>query len=210
MKEKIAKQVIYWLSVIIVGIALGLGLQFVRAWTEPGANPPGGNVGAPLNTSANTQVKVGSLGINSNGNPVGLMVNGNVGIGTTAPDVKLDVVGGTAQADDFCLNSNSSKCLSTMSITGAPDLTQCTIRQTNNYTPIACGLTSKIYCNDDEVAVSGGMWSGSNAALQNTGPIMSGSKPVGWIISVYNVCGGGENCHCSFSGYAQALCCKLK
>jgi hypothetical protein len=57
------KQIIYWLSVAVVGIALGLGLQFVRAWTEPTTAPPGGNVGAPINTSANPQTKAGGLNI---------------------------------------------------------------------------------------------------------------------------------------------------
>lgn len=51
------KKFTYWLSVIVIGIALGLGLQFVRAWTEPTAAPPGGNLGAPINTGANVQEK---------------------------------------------------------------------------------------------------------------------------------------------------------
>jgi hypothetical protein len=61
MKEKVAKQVIYWLSVIIIGIALGFGLQFVRAWTEPTQAPPGGNLGAPINTGSQDQTKAGGL-----------------------------------------------------------------------------------------------------------------------------------------------------
>lgn len=55
------KQLTYWLKVAVIGIALGLGLQFVRAWTEPTAAPPGGNVGAPINTSGNAQTKAGGL-----------------------------------------------------------------------------------------------------------------------------------------------------
>lgn len=66
MNQKTTKQLTHWLSVIIIGVALGLGLQFVRAWTEPTAAPPGGNVGAPINTSANPQTKAGSF--TSNGN----------------------------------------------------------------------------------------------------------------------------------------------
>jgi hypothetical protein len=59
MKQK--KQITYWLSVMIVGIALGLTLQFVRAWTEPTVDPPGGNLGAPINTGPNKQVKQGDI-----------------------------------------------------------------------------------------------------------------------------------------------------
>lgn len=58
-----SKQLSHWLSVIVIGIALGLGLQFVRAWTEPTQAPPGGNVGAPINTSGNYQAKSGRLDI---------------------------------------------------------------------------------------------------------------------------------------------------
>ena len=94
MNQKTKKQITHWFSVIVIGIALGLALQFVRAWTEPTVAPPGGNVGAPINTGGLTQVKAGTLGINSNGNLVGLTVNGNVGIGTASPSQKLDVTGG--------------------------------------------------------------------------------------------------------------------
>lgn len=71
MNRKPKNRITYWLKIAVIGIALGLGLQFVRAWTEPTAAPPGGNVGAPINTGANTQwkgmlgdiTKMGSLGI---------------------------------------------------------------------------------------------------------------------------------------------------
>jgi hypothetical protein len=85
---------IHWLWVIAIGIVLGLFLQFARAWTEPTIPPPGGNVGAPLNTSALGQSKIGGLLLNSGGAPNGLIVqNGNVGIGTLIPGAKLDVNG---------------------------------------------------------------------------------------------------------------------
>ena len=43
---------------------------------------------------------------------MGLTVQGSVGIGTVSPAQKLQVSGGKAQADDFCLNSPTDKCLS--------------------------------------------------------------------------------------------------
>ncbi|MDD3487081.1 MAG: hypothetical protein PHF35_01725 [Candidatus Moranbacteria bacterium] len=55
------KKIIYWFSVVVVGIALGLALQFARAWTEPVATPPGGNLGAPINTGGTTQTKSGDI-----------------------------------------------------------------------------------------------------------------------------------------------------
>jgi len=61
MKQKKQKKLIFWLGIIIIGIALGFALQFVRAWTEPTQAPPGGNLGAPINTGPNKQVKQGDI-----------------------------------------------------------------------------------------------------------------------------------------------------
>ncbi len=96
MKQKITKRFTYWLEVAAIGIVLGLILQGARAWTEPGQTPPGGNLGAPINTGESTQVKAGSLGLNAVGtaDSIGLLMNGK------------------AQADDFCLKSDPTKCLS--------------------------------------------------------------------------------------------------
>ncbi|MCD6149792.1 tail fiber domain-containing protein [bacterium] len=66
MKQKIVKQVNYWLGVTAIGLVLGLSLQFARAWTEPAVAPPGGNVGAPINTGPVYQSKAAGLEINGN------------------------------------------------------------------------------------------------------------------------------------------------
>lgn len=92
MKQKIIKQINYWLGVTAIGLVLGFSLQFVRAWTEPTVAPPGGNVGAPLNTSNLSQLKIGGLILNVGGAPTGLLVHkGNVGIGTPIPSGKFSV-----------------------------------------------------------------------------------------------------------------------
>lgn len=62
MKTKeISKKITYWLGVVAIGLLVGLSLQFVRAWTEPAQAPPGGNVGAPINTGGLAQTKTGSF-----------------------------------------------------------------------------------------------------------------------------------------------------
>lgn len=62
--KKIFEKMIWWSGVVMFGLILGLSLQFVKAWTEPTEDPPGGNVGAPINTSIIEQLKIGALGIN--------------------------------------------------------------------------------------------------------------------------------------------------
>jgi len=92
--EKIYSQVTYWLGIVVVGLAVGLSIQFVVAWVEPTVAPPGGNLKAPLNVSGVGQVKEGGLMLNTGGAATGLIVDkGNVGIGTTSPNEKLVVNG---------------------------------------------------------------------------------------------------------------------
>jgi len=84
------------------------------AWQEPSSSPPGGNVSAPGNISSTGQTKSGALTVQGNltapifydsdntdyyVNPAGQTVlAGDVGIGTTSPGAKLQVVG-DIQAD---------------------------------------------------------------------------------------------------------------
>ena len=60
MKTKL-KKLSYWAGVGAVGIVLGVSLQFTRAWVEPTVAPPGGSIGAPINTGSTTQTKSGGL-----------------------------------------------------------------------------------------------------------------------------------------------------
>jgi hypothetical protein len=95
MNQKTKKQLTYWLSVIVIGIALGLGLQFVRAWTEPATAPPGGNVGAPINTSATAQTKAG-----------GFNILGFLGVGINSPTKQIDAAGEIKSRTGFCINDS--------------------------------------------------------------------------------------------------------
>jgi hypothetical protein len=81
----------FLLVVIFVSFSI---LAISLAWTEPIANPPSGNVSAPLNVGPTGQVKRGGLILNTGGAPNGLIVaTGSVGIGTANPSYKLEVVG---------------------------------------------------------------------------------------------------------------------
>lgn len=97
-KLSFSKQVVYWSLVVVIGVALGLALQFVRAWTEPPADvtPPEGNVVAPVTTSGNTQIKWGSLFVNGNLWQTGQQLVSNVGLWVGGGNLKLMIFASTA------------------------------------------------------------------------------------------------------------------
>jgi len=67
MKSKqsvsVLQSIRYWMGVAVIGVVVGVSLQFAQAWTNPTVAPPNGNVGGPINTSGFTQFKSGALGI---------------------------------------------------------------------------------------------------------------------------------------------------
>jgi hypothetical protein len=70
---------------LAISIFVGLGIMIasvVYGWTNPTAAPPGANPPAPINVGPVTQTKTG-----------GLNIQGNVGIGTTAPGAMLEIFG---------------------------------------------------------------------------------------------------------------------
>lgn len=82
----------------IAGIALLLGVMRVQGFSEPTSSPPTQNFPATLNTGSLTQARLGFLGVNQAGAPIGLVVSGDpskgkVGIGTLDPAQKLEVIG---------------------------------------------------------------------------------------------------------------------
>lgn len=53
----------YWAQVVVLGLVVGLGLQFAQAWTAPTGIAPAGTIKAPITTSDSAQRKDGSLNI---------------------------------------------------------------------------------------------------------------------------------------------------
>lgn len=59
--KKLSRGVNYWLGVGIVGLTVGISIQFTQAWSNPAGAPPTGNVPGPLTTADGDQRKTGSL-----------------------------------------------------------------------------------------------------------------------------------------------------
>ncbi len=62
------------LKVVALAIVLSFGISYVYAWTAPAVAAPGGNVAAPINTSATAQTKTGELTVGGLTLPVGKII----------------------------------------------------------------------------------------------------------------------------------------
>ncbi len=99
------------LSLAVVLSVFLVTLTVSAAWTQPPASPPNcpsGQPGCdtPVHVGSTTQAKSGALGVGgvfqTNSSTYLAAVNGNVGIGTTSPTHKLDViVGGSTRVKTY-------------------------------------------------------------------------------------------------------------
>jgi len=90
----------YLLLSILIGLTAAL---IVMAYDGPSANPPSGDVLSPVRLQSSTpgDQQTGNINISGTG-----LFAGNVGIGTTGPLRKLDIIGQGATAYDQLLLSN--------------------------------------------------------------------------------------------------------
>ena len=97
-------------SLPIVAVSALLVMAGVWAWTDAPAAPPNSNVAAPINSGSIGQSKIGGVILNTGGAAVGLIVDkGNVGIGTTAPEIKLHIDNGNTGNGTLLLTKAASK-----------------------------------------------------------------------------------------------------
>jgi len=132
----------------IIGVIFLAGMAYA-GWTPPptGSTPPANNIKPPITSGSAAAYKAGAFGggglfetdVDTH---LGLLA-GKVGIGTSNPTEKLQIAG-KALADDFCLNSDPAKCLSTVSAAGSGGATGLPLRQG----PAGCNfiVTTSAYC----------------------------------------------------------------
>ena len=110
MKQKIKKfiQEIGILSIsLTIAFVLVMGISIARGWVSPTASAPGGNVGTPINTSAITQNKAGTLGISGFLNVVGNITSKNKVIGEKELCIGSDCRSSWPSANASCVTATA-------------------------------------------------------------------------------------------------------
>lgn len=110
------------LPLLLALVAVGLGVQYVVAWTAPSAAPPAGNVLAPLTTGP-YQIKEGGLFVNNGTDPVGLgVLNGRLIVNDLYDSAWASqkkelgvVVNGKVGAAQFC-DQDGNNCIETATL----------------------------------------------------------------------------------------------
>jgi len=92
--------------VALVALISGVLLASVYAFTEPVGDPDSYNTPAPINTSANSQIKEGGLGVGALLVDNNAIFQGKVGIGNTNPQKTLDITGDINFTGDLYKNGS--------------------------------------------------------------------------------------------------------
>lgn len=213
MKKVFQKKHISLVGIAIVGISLGFIVQFVRAWTEPAAAPPGGNIGAPLNTGTQAQTKKGPISIQGYG------WNATVPGNSSSPRCACDIGGGQecgavgsvftanptgGNLGDICYDWFSVRVGSSTIPFSAKYVVGSNIRLDNNGVTFANGA----YVSGSGIRFADGtIQATAPAALKQGGCYYASRCAVGYYVAGINtvsVAGGA-------AGYLQSasvLCCK--
>jgi len=95
--KRLYQRITFWLGILVLGTAVGLAIQFTRAWVEPLTTAPNGNIAAPINTGATTQVKKGGdICVDTNSDGVNEACVSSGGSGGGVPDGSIVMWSGSA------------------------------------------------------------------------------------------------------------------
>lgn len=99
----------YILITVFLTLGLSISLQSLLAdWVPPTNTAPADNINPPINSGHLGQAKQGNLILNTDNNPTGLVVNGNVGLGISTPNANFQIDANAGSDATFKMSNDLS------------------------------------------------------------------------------------------------------